>query len=365
MQKETNQHTKPNLEATSNKTLLSQPHQQTKFDEETLEMTVNNIGSAGEWNHEGSTCLALKNRSSFYIQQDCSGTTVFENEEKVYYCEPEDALQFSHFIYIKHRDFYLQVYGDVIYRKDIDDQPPYPFMQFQFPRMDYRSSFRYSGFNKKLIISDSFGALTFIDLERKQIEFKTKNINELEMLGEGSVSFKLFGEKENRMISLTKRGEIVTQIINYPMKKLSFSYSKHYGDLVSQNVGFVAVCSRNELILVGAGERIVVFKLEGNQLIEQTRVMVDQSDDDGKDGSIDDMECFGYFGNHVLWVGIDHEYFGFVHLYDYDLRTKQLKELAEKKVESGELYPHNLVRLGDKFYYTGQDGCVMEVSITL
>ena len=73
---------------------------------------------------------------------------------------------------------------------------------------------------------------------------------------------------------------------------------------------------------------------------------------------------WGLFGKHVLFFGLESPTES-VHLYVFNPQSGELRELEDKAVESLEKEVWRFERLGNKLYYTGSLGKIMELSLTV
>ena len=320
MQKETNKQAKPNPNHTQRQSYAS-PTTTKKFNEQSLHVTVESveIGSGVHYDPDYPSELAIKNHSSFFIATHKTGAVLVENRAVVYSdeCKIKDEDYLCDIIYIKDLDCYLMLAAYSLYRKDIDDQPPYRFMELKHS-VRYRSCLRYSGLNKMLILSDFEGDVFLIDLKRKQIQFKAKK-----RPGRFMLAFKLFGEKENKMITLTNEGYIIIHAVSYQMRKVLGIQKIKFSDPGGRSI---AVCDQNHLVLVQGHDRMILFKLEANSLTQIA--CFDQN------YFVPDFNCFGCVGTHVLWIGLCYDLSGSgsIFISDYDIDKKKLKDLVAKRV---------------------------------
>ena len=183
------------------------------------------------------------------------------------------------------------------------------------------------------------------------------------------------------MVSLSSEGQIFVHAVNYEMKKVLMVHKIQLRDRGNDHLfQCLGVCDQSKLILAGSNNKMFMLKLEAHTLTEQVQRLGVQAADDanfstdssasnnfaGQFGSIEDLECYGYVGNHVLWVGMEYDDCrGFVRIYDYDLEKNELRELEDKKVMNYEYYPIKILKFGNNFYYTGMDGGFHKISILL
>ena len=112
------------------------------------------------------TFLAQKNLNSYMIVTSKKGIKVFENSNQIYSdkCFEKDS-RLRDAIYIKHLNCYLMSLDKTLYRKDIDEKPPYVFMNIV---CGYRfgACFLYSDVHERLIIHKGHISLSVVNLDR-------------------------------------------------------------------------------------------------------------------------------------------------------------------------------------------------------
>ena len=64
----------------------------------------------------------------------------------------------------------------------------------------------------------------------------------------------------------------------------------------------------------------------------------------------------------MLWLGLSsHD--AVAYLFDYDTETEVLKELEDKRCSHHEIFPYQMIKFEENFYYTGKRGRVMVVRL--
>ena len=182
------------------------------------------VETCGNYQEEGIigdklTHLAFKNPNSFMIVTSTKGIKLIENSTEIYSAELSGAPQCSVLdtIYIKHLDCYLLRFYLRIYRKDIDDNPPYLYMGLRCSGR-FRGAFRYSPLNRRLI--QKGGPLSIVNLEKKRIELQIKH-KDFTLI----MDYKVFGKDENKIILLNHYGTIFVLTISYSLKKVCSIHS--------------------------------------------------------------------------------------------------------------------------------------------
>ena len=108
--------------------------------------------------------------------------------------------------------------------------------------------------------------------------------------------WKLFGESEDKLVSITHDTYLMLHILDYRRRKI-LSFSRHKME-DREKFSSLAVSDKNNYILVelfSYNSKMVVFKVEGNLLVKKA-VLNDTV-------SLDLNSAFGfcgYFGSHLL-----------------------------------------------------------------
>ena len=348
-----------------------------------------NLGKIGD----NYTFLAMKNSDSYMLATCDVGLLLIENRKRTYSTPSKSRFgDVMDAIYIPALDSYLIAYNYQLFKKDINDQPPYLFLDVQCG-VRLGACFRYSNIHSKLMINE----ITIYDKRRDQMNYerlpdinevnqdkekvrnkisvvdlkKNKKEPELSVKKEFGLDiwdFRLYGKDQNQVVAVTEDGYII--LYNFYFKhRLSYLLDKckiNLDDERDECATSVAVCERNEYIFVDIAKRhfsplasrMVVFKISDEKL--DLKASIDQFE--GRIGWRFGFDCFGYFGSHIMLVGLSWKR-GRLQVFDYDTKEKVLRELEDKQVGHGERFPVKLNRLGDKFYYTGDFGKVMSLSV--
>ena len=316
----------------------------------------------------GGVCthIALKSPESYIIATLGKGLKVIENLNQVYSnMLPLSDAWLSDMVYINCLDCYLIDYNSQLYRKDIDDSPPYLFMNVVCGHRP-GASFRYSQKNEKLIINKDKKKISVISPETIEVDFEV-----VKDVGNSIQDFRVFGEEENRVISVTGDGHVLVYRLDYTLKTGWVSSTSEVALLESrrEEPASIVVGDKNRYVCLEIGQkemnslcsRMIIFKLEEECLAQI--VVFDQFN--LKIPVKDALECVGYSGKHILWVGLSWNTKGLVQLYDYNTQSGVLTELEEKRVAHKEKNPLKLQRFGNTFYYTGEFGKVMRMVLKI
>ena len=314
--------------------------------------------------------FAMKNPTSYAIGPYQKKIIIIENGAQL--CSKRLPGEFPiifGMIYVKPLNAYLIQLKNKIYRKDIDTNDPYVFLDVRCGVK--ANAIRYSDIHNRLIINKEETSVAVINLETKDIEFQVEKDK-----GNMIRGLKFVGQEQNKLVSVTLDGFVSLYELDFE-KKVGFitSYLKlNVKMAASQKVTSMAVCDRGQYVLVNYGsilrERdvdqaipssIAILKVEGNFLVKKAEIELLSS----KMRWCQCLECCGYSGSHVMWLGLTRGESGFTQMYDYNMETNELKELLDKRMIHKEKTPLNIHRIGNDFYYCGRDGKLMKLRIKI
>ena len=168
--KKATQKRKSNFEDSRAEDLVTTPAPQTEFKEERLWLECQMIKNHLEEEIIGCeiTHLALKNENTYMVATDSKGLKVILKATEIFSGHLPPPKFLGGVVYVEDLDsFILSVQGQ-LYRKDIDDQPPYLFMRLSSPTSN-AMSLRYSSKNRRLISFIDSKFITVINLDQKKI----------------------------------------------------------------------------------------------------------------------------------------------------------------------------------------------------
>ena len=344
------------------------PANEKAFNENSLNPKIETINTHC---HEGTiglhnTDLVMKSESTYLIMTDFRGMKVIKDCEQVYSgsLPQKDSVDGS--VYDDHLDCFFFTHGGIIYRKDIDDKPPSVFMNLRALRR-YFGKLRYSLKNRRMVSIASSKFIMVVNNAEKRVELDVnKGID-------GYISsFRVFGSKGNKVVSVTRAGLLLLHIFCYKLKKLtkfnSFQIELVKGEKSKQEVAeSIAVCEENEHILVsiigGFGfesSKLMIFQLEGETFVK--KASLDQTKEEVERKT--PFEWFCVFDSVIIWVSLEKLDSGEIRLFCFDLKTGCLKEiLKEKDLGHQVSSPKSSHLLNGKLYYAGYYGKVMGMSL--
>ena len=312
------------------------------------------------------TYLAMKSYDSFIIGTKKRGLKVFENGIEVYSEKyVQDNRSLTDLIYIDHLNCYLMDYDNKIYRKDIDNQPPYFFMKC-LCGLRIGASFSYSRLHKRLIVSKNYKNISAINLDTRKIEIEVKKT-----LGTDIFDFVVFGRKQNRVIAVSKEGHLLLYRLDFGQKTgINISHTEvRMLEGRREQPQSVAINGKNDVVLLEIGEnknplkcsRVAVFELKGDSLTK--KACIDQYHQGI--GAKVALQCYGYVGRFVVWVGLSVNKESLIQVYVYDTVNGDFKELINKRKRHEEFSPAKMQRIGNQFYYTGHYGKVVCLTVNV
>ena len=313
-------------------------------------------GIVGNW----STLSAFKNDTSYAIGTTLSGLKVIEKLNVVYsaiFSEVPRALR--DIIYIEHLNCYLLNYNFKLYRKEINQDPPFIFMDLD---CGYRPGkcLLYSKLNKKLIVAREGQDIAVVDLHKKMVEMELRTTETTFVR-----DLKLAGKKENKICFTTIFGTIHLYSLNPRLKKVC-SKNRYQVELPKETYEeptALAVCDQGEYILVAFKERsksflsrIILFGVKGHFLVELSTILQRVY----MFGNLNSFDTLGFckrIGNHLIWFGLSRR---LLIVYSSNIESGELTKLGEGG-EHGSYRPMRMDRIGEAFYYTGEQGNIMKL----
>ena len=330
-----------------------------------LEITVNLVKECREKDIIGGnwTLVGLKNENSFLIGTSRNGLRLIDNGLDLY----SDINRLSDdslydIIFISVINCYLIASYEKLYRKNIDDRPPYLYLDL---KCGFRlgTYLRYSDKNYKLVINKDRVNISVIDLKAKKLAIEMNK-----EVGKSITDFRVFGESQKRVVSVTEDGYIILYSLGHA-HKLGI-VARHQLDLIKtrkESLISVSVCPKDKYAVVEIAQnkglypcsRMLVYKLIAGTLIKTTSIDCSNQ----KIGFKYALDCFGYFGKCILWVGLTRDQL--TQVYYYDTERAELRELQESRVNHQEDRPVRLHHLNRKLYYTGMNGQLLSLRFIL
>ena len=310
---------------------------------------------------EDYTIISIKDESTYMMAAIFRGLKVIKNGIQIYSAKlPEEEEEtISQAVYAAHLDCFFLTLSNKIYRKDLDDLPPYLYISSGL-NFEEVLDLKYSPFNKILILLGFPTQLTVANLEDKTVEQLP-----LEELKGELTDFKVFGEEENRLLTMSDSGYISLVSFNFQLKRL-IALNQPKVDLnqeINEGLSSIAVSELNDHVLVelegkSGCSRIMIFEVQYNTFMKKHEYCPNL-----KQKNNFCLECFGRVQNHILWVGLEHGKLREFKVYDYDVKTKKLKHLVDKGVNTQTDNVNNIIRVGNGFFYASDGGKIFQLSL--
>ena len=348
-----------------------------------IELTeVNNFTQEKELIGDEATLLAMKSENSYLILSSSKGMIMIENGTEVYKGSLQDVYDeamVKDAVYIPTLNCYLIDLGWKIYRKNMDDLPPYEYLDCCWKNL-VNCSFLYSDQHDKLIFFEEQTLLVVLDLKTKEIDIEI-DLESEQTPFTNIFALRFIGENQEKMVLATTDGWLVIIKFHYGLKTAEI-LNEHWLDFSQvnfQELFSVAVCPKGEHLCVEIDQEeknhdrkmtpyaLILFKIE-NDTFHQV-AYIDESG--GNLGPKMALECYGYLMNHLMWIGLSSEENGTILIYDYDFDKNEFRELKEKRFSHQELNPVRLSKNQSpstsdscsSFLYTGELGRVMKLDL--
>ena len=317
---------------------------------------------------DSATFLALMSESSFMVATNKKGIKVVKNGVQVYSgllpLIDGELKGLKDTIFIESLDCFLLCYNNTLWRKNLDGTRPSLFMDVLCGGRD-GACLQNSKIHKKIVISNHLNNLLVIDLQRRQVDIELKNT-----FGGCIRDFKIFGENEDRVLCLTRNGDLILFGIDFDQKSSLVIGDFRFGLKRKRNEGplSMAICDKSRYVLVDIvsfqsellSSRMILFEVERNTIKMKACLDVFNQKIQYSLG----LGCYGYVENHILWVGLSTERKGFVRVFDFNRKTGELKEMIDRRQGHQEWGTFKILRFGEKFYYTGCFGKLMTLRLT-
>ena len=311
----------------------------------------------GNWTH-----LAMKSRESYMIGTKTKVLEVVEDNKVIFSEAISSFASLTDMIYIEPMNYYLMDHNTKLYRKNIDDKPPYLFMEIVTGFRE-GACFQYSRQHDRLIVNKDYKNISVVNLEEKKVEIEVEK-----EVGDFIEDFRLFGNNEDRVVAITGDAYLLLYKLDYE-EKIGVICTQVQIALIKERNEWglsVAVCQKSRYICVEIADwrkntcsRVIVFKITKDTLVQCA--VVDQYNQ--KIGKKYAFECLGYAGKFIQWVGLSKNRKGFAQVYEFDTSTEEAREAEEKRISHLEYMPPKFTRLGSRLYYTGHGGKIMNLRI--
>ena len=309
---------------------------------------------------EYGTFLAVKNPTSFLIAQRRWGFKLVEDSALIFSADhPEEnpIVFYSQILYIEGLDYYLIFSPDQILRKDIDQNPPYPFL----PGDPFAAS--YSSLWKRLAVAGDDRKISIFELETKRKALEVKS-----GFGAFFTDLILFGDEGHKLAYSTFDDYVGLLVLNFSVKKLCFRSELKLGG-ENEQISTLAVSRDNRHLLAQVApsegrvsNRLAVLHQEERRLVRKARIDQGGAVPVGIQSALN--HC-GSAGGCIFWVGLSMFQGTQAHLYCYDTLNEEFRELEQKRVPHRAIFPKSIERIGNQFYYIGFEENLMKLAVTI
>ena len=351
-----------------------------------------------------TTILALKNTSSYLIAScpkvttsktpkwsrvNCltestpQGLKLYESGAKVYQGSfPLASAALLDALYIPDFKSYFLCYDSKIYRKDVDAEPPYLWMDLDIASTP-GNCLVYSRKNKKLLVGYKGSSLSVLNLRTRRIEVTAPH---------GGVRlnrFSYFGRLETRLLSATD-DFVDLDRVNYSQRRIVLLHRFFVREMLGLEAagvvcGDFSACPKQKFLLIFLkkisgrgpfGGFFVLLGVSGDRLSVVARM---ESSLSPRMGLLANLACMGYTGygeSQLVFIGLEKEEegrgcevgaAGRARMVIFDEFNHELEEtvLGEKSGDlgHGEFNPYRVQLIRGALYYTGCFGKVFRLKI--
>ena len=311
------------------------------------------------------TQIAFKNESSYAVGTYDKGLIIIQDGEEVLRSElnaPDN--QILEIQYCQVLDCYFLNIKCRLFKKDINEEPPYPFLGLWCP-FEYSKSIRISNKNKRMLVKAGGKKLAVVNLLRNQVEA---------YISPGTIlkCFEIFGKNENRLLYLRGSRSIALYNLNLKQIKVISKCSYRCGG-GRESCTFIAVDPKNHFVCVELGilapnvcSRVMLFKIGPNSLAVMGSIY--PFHEGHNIGWKSAFTGVGQINREIVFLGLsmaDED--KLVQVYRYgskpDADKLQFEEVEGCRVSHQEMDPTSFQKVGDYFYYTGYHAKIMRVKI--
>ena len=233
------------------------------------------------------TLVGIKDQKSFLIGTWKQGLRLMENGVELYSGKLPGDRQLRDILYNPHFNCYFLALNKKLYKKEIDNKPPYVFMDVDCG-WRYGAYLRYSKQQQRLIVNK----------DERNVKMKKSVGNEI-------MDFRVSGENQEKVVAVTKDGFVLLYSLDGQRRGMVHSYEIELIDERDEECRSIAVCEKGENVLVETKgwnwgcSRMLLFQLANDTFTNTTSIdLFDQGI-----GCKFALDCYGYAGSHVLCVG--------------------------------------------------------------
>ena len=312
--------------------------------------------------------LAIKDETTYMAAITSRGFKLVSDNNQIYSKRfSRETRHFRQVLYINHLDcFLILLPNGKLYKKDIDQADPYPFLELNELTSGYQYNLKYSTASKKLILLKDWVYIAVFNLERKKEEVC---VSVQAHYGDPVIDFKIFGKEENMVVSATRKGHLNLHIFNLGMKKVLATNHfeiKNVSKDKNESLNSISACGVSEYFAVEVGSglfalsRILVFRRSMNRLIKMAELDLSSQKISESSG----LRFGGQAAEHFLWVVFNHSNPYVTQFYHYNSVLNELREVDKRKTYSFNALPRELHRINNVFFYPSSSGCLITLNLT-
>ena len=310
--------------------------------------------------------LAVKNKDSYLLLKLMAPPYMIENQGTVFILSSGKFPLYRDSVYYRPLNCYFWNNNRKFYRKDIDTNHAYIFMDLVLFSKMPATTFRCSELNQRMFVAVDDGDILVINPRKRRVDLKVKTLEPAKQFCE----FFVFGEKENKILTITEPGYIQLVNLNIQLKKVT---SKGLSKIefprtdLPEVVSRAAVDPKGEFLLIQVKPRnsffvtsMMMYRIKGNSLALASTLDV-LALGIVKIGA---LGCHGYENGKLVFVGLSQADRGDIDIFEYDDRAKKITHLPLPRIYSHqERSPLVMQRLDQYFYYSGLNGKVMRMKV--
>ena len=316
-----------------------------------------------------ATKIAFKNPNSYLITSNEQGMKLVEENKTLFLGklpkDPQWVRNVKEVIYVESLNCYFIQMPYKLFRKNIESKQATFDLLFD----NIHPQIEYSKENGRLICLD-VPKLTVINLRTKEVEFKIESkynpysIKKFRLFGKYRVvTVGTDAQDTVGSISLCKfncemRAGIFFRNAKFKLTDAEYPNSDYYDDFqVSDDNRYCFLSFNGKIDQSEYLSRIVIFDalrdkltLKVNIDLRNERIFPNRS-----------LQYAGHAEKCNFWLAISEK--RKIKLFCYDTEKEEVKELEERRVDSGEYAVKRIDHIGDDFYYLGGNAKVMKLRI--
>ena len=338
-----------------------------------INLTLDDLLMKREEIGDDETLLAVKSSDSYLVGTIGKRIILVDEMEELYCSEDDDEVpkDLWDVIYLPEPyDYYMLYFKDGgLYKKQIDDEDPTPYLKVILNDFTINKSMKYSLDREAMICNQQRKCLMIVDIKcnksyPEMISFKEETI----------LDYVLIGGSDNKVLTVTDKGNISLHgfgiLQNRSYLKSQFQIDVMNGLKFTNENLCVSICNRNRYLAVCISRvgdehmhsshlsmRILILELTSHDRVE-LRTIHDVHDD--RLDRCATIQFYQYFRSSLIFAALTR---GKGHLltFDFDTRKKVVKEIRRLRQKHGEDSPAGVISEGNVIHYTGKGGKILKL----